>query len=375
MTDDVDFEAEGLLEGLEDRDEREARLALLKQLHDEGVSLDELRTAVSEERLALLPVERALSLGQATYTLSDVAEKVGLDVDTLLQQRAALGLPVPEPDIVVATDADVEAAQRTKQLLDMGISRDQALGVIRVIGRATADVAGAVQAMFNEELVRPGDTERDMGLRYAAAAKALTPTLVEGMGYAVVQHLLENTRQDVVRAAELRSGNLGRESRDAAVAFADLVGFTRLGAQVDAGELGGVAGRLAELAATVAKPPVRLVKTIGDAAMLAAPEPAPLLDATLELVDLADAEGDDFPQLRAGVATGPVLVRSGDIYGHTVNLASRITGVARPGSVLVEQAVRDALETQYRWSFAGARRLKGIPEAVALHRARAVEEE
>jgi adenylate cyclase len=368
----VDFEAEGLLDGLEGED-REARLDLLKHLHGAGVDVDELRTAIAEERLALLPVELVLSDGAPKYTLSEIAEQVGLDVEILVRQRAALGLPVPDVDARAGTEADLEAAKRTATVIATGISEANTLDMVRVLGRATADVAAAVQAMFNAELVRPGDTERDLGLRYAAAAEALTPALTAGLGYAVVAHLLENTRQDVVRRAELRAGHLGSEAREATVCFADLVGFTRLGADIDAGALGGVAGRLAELAVDVAKPPVRLIKTIGDAAMLTAPEPAPLVDAALELVDLADTEGDDFPQLRAGLATGPVIIRGGDVYGHTVNLASRITGVARPGSVLVEQAVRDALETDYRWSFAGARRLKGIPDAVALHRARVVE--
>ena len=86
--------------------------------------------------------------------------------------------------------------------------------------------------------------------------------------------------------------------------------------------------------AEVAEPPVRLVKTIGDAAMLASPEPEPLLGATLALIEAADAEGEDFPQLRAGAALGQALLRAGDWFGRPVNLASRITSVARPGSLL-----------------------------------------
>jgi adenylate cyclase len=131
-----------------------------------------------------------------------------------------------------------------------------------------------------------------------------------------------------------------------------------------------VAERLAEMSAAVADPPVRLVKTIGDAAMLASPEPEPLLDATLSLVAAAEAEGDDFPQLRAGVALGPALPRQGDWYGHTVNVASRVTGVARADSVLATEPVHDALAESYRWSFAGERRLKNIKEPVKLYRAR-----
>jgi adenylate cyclase len=148
-----------------------------------------------------------------------------------------------------------------------------------------------------------------------------------------------------------------------------------LGAEVPPDELGAVAGRLATLAADVAQPPVRLVKTIGDAAMLVSPEAPALLDAALGLVAAVDEEGDDYPLLRAGIASGPALARGGDWYGHPVNLASRVTGIARPSSVLATEEVYDAGGDAYRWSFAGERALKGIDEPVRLFRARWLEPE
>ena len=83
---------------------------------------------------------------------------------------------------------------------------------------------------------------------------------------------------------------------------------------------------------------MRLVKTIGDAVMLVSAEAEPLVAQSLDLVAAAAAEGDQFPVLRAGIATGPTLPQSGDYYGRSVNLASRVTGIARPGSVLVDTA-------------------------------------
>ena len=90
-------------------------------------------------------------------------------------------------------------------------------------------------------------------------------------------------------------------------------------------------------------------------------------------MDAVDGEGRDFPQLRVGVAAGPALSRAGDWFGRAVNLASRITGIARPGSVLAEREVRDAARESYRWSYAGERRLRGIRDPVPLFRARALE--
>ena len=159
-----------------------------------------------------------------------------------------------------------------------------------------------------------------------------------------------------------------------AVCFADLVGFTRLGEEVPPEELGGVVGRLGDLASDVARRPVQLIKLIGDAAMLVSPEPAPLVDAALRLVEASEAEGEQFPRLRAGLALGAALNRGGDWYGHPVNLASRITGVARAGSVLVAEEVHDAVgEDGYRWSAAGRRRLKGVRGETRLFRVRPAE--
>ena len=117
------------------------------------------------------------------------------------------------------------------------------------------------------------------------------------------------------------------------------------------------------------QPPVRLVKTIGDAAMLVATEPDPLLDAVLGLVD-DSAEDPEGLLLRGGIAAGEALQRAGDWYGRPVNLASRLTAFARRGSVVATGEVREAARGEYQWSFAGNRRFKGVGGEVAVYRVR-----
>jgi adenylate cyclase len=159
------------------------------------------------------------------------------------------------------------------------------------------------------------------------------------------------------------------------VCFADLVGFTRLGDRVAPAELGGAARRLTDMAVEAARPPVRLVKMIGDAALLVAPEPAPLVEAALALAADAERAGDAMPSLRVGVAHGMAVADGGDWYGAPLNLASRVSDVARPGSVLATSEVRDALASSpapaFAWSFAGRRRLRGVRAEVSLYRVRA----
>jgi adenylate cyclase len=365
---EIDFEAEGLLDGL-DGEARAGRLALLEQLSSEGVSLKELHEAVAAGRLTLLPVERALSGDGARYTTREIAEITGMDPELLQRFSAALGVPNPDPEARDRTEADLEAARRAKALLDAGLPADGMLQAARTIGMGTARIAEANRELTIRALAQPGDTESDLANRFAAAAEHLLPLVGPSLVYAFQANLLEQVRRDVIGAADLASGEIGG-TVDLTVCFADLVEFTRLGEEVAASELGMVAGRLEEMAQAVAEPPVRLVKTIGDAAMLVSTEPTPLVEASLALIDAAEAEGDQFPWLRAGLASGPTLPQSGDYYGRPVNLASRITGIARPGSVLLDESTRDAAGEGFSYSFAGERRLKGIDAKVKLYRAR-----
>jgi adenylate cyclase len=368
---EIDFEAEGLLEGLGGK-ARDARLELLQTLADDGASIEELRDAVAESRLALLPVERALT-GEPKYSLEEIVELADVDLDFVRRQIQASGLPVPEPGEVAGTEEDLEMAKRGKQFREAGLPEEGIREIARVIGMSMARIAEASQSLIGDAFLEPGDTEYDVAMRYAAGATAMTPMLGRTMEYIFARHLREVIRNAVMLEAELESGHL-RGSTPITVAFADLVGFTSLGEQVEVGELGDVSGRLLELASSAAESPVRLVKMIGDAAMLVAREPEPLLEATLGLVEAVE-EDEALPSLRAGVAHGEAIGRAGDWYGRPVNLASRITGFARAGSVVADGAVKAALEDEdgpFAFSFAGKRRFKGLKEETAVFRAKRV---
>jgi adenylate cyclase len=365
---EIDFEAEGLLDGLEGG-QRQARRELLEQLAGEGCTLEELREAVQAGRLTLLPVERAVAGEGPRYTMREIAEIAGIDLDSLQRFRAALGIPVADPDERRGTEADLDAARRMKAFLDAGLPEDGMLQVARTIGMGTARIAEANRELIIRTLTQPGDTERDVALRFAAAAEYMLPLAGPTVVYALQAHLLEQIRRDVMGAADLASGEIGG-TVELTVCFADLVEFTRLGEEIAAEELGMVAGRLEEMATAVAEPPVRLVKSIGDAVMLVSSEAEPMVAAALALIAAAEAEGQQFPWLRAGLATGPTLPQSGDYYGRAVNLASRVTGIARPGSVVLDEATKEAAGDGFSYSYVGERKLKGLDYRVKLYRAR-----
>jgi adenylate cyclase len=364
----TDFEAEGLLDGLDDGPARDARLELLRTLEHEGFTLEELRHATGEDRLALLPVERVLEAEGPRHTLREVAAESGLELRFLEEARRALGDPAVDPDARVLSDEELELARHAKTLLDAGLDEESFFELIRVMSHSLDSIASALVATLGQALLQPGDTERDLGLRYSESLRMLAPLAGPALELILGRRLREQIREAVIGRAELESGRLPGAQR-IVVAFVDIVGFTELGEQVPADELGAVVRDFERRVEAAVQPPVRLVKTIGDAAMLVATEPDPLLAAVLGLVD----DSADHPQrlmLRGGIAVGEALQRAGDWYGRPVNLASRLTAFARRGSVVATGEVREAARGEYRWSFAGNRRFKGVAGEVAVHRVR-----
>jgi adenylate cyclase len=229
-------------------------------------------------------------------------------------------------------------------------------------------LAVVVERQFLISYLDPDIEEAEAAKRYAAIARATAP------GFAfVLQHLFNLHLRDQLRADVLGSEDtidLLSGKRELAVCFADLIGFTSLGEQIAAEELGAIAERLATIAAELVEPPVRLVKSIGDAVMLVSPEPAELMDTAIALMAAVDREGEDFPRLSAGIAFGEAVDRSGDIYGPPVNLASRLCDMARADSILTTDSVHEMFVDDYDWTNIGRRRLKGLSESTSVWRLR-----
>jgi adenylate cyclase len=359
----MDFDAAGLLTGFEGSD-RADRLELLRWLDATGASLEEIATAADEQRLALLPLERRLG-GQ--HTAREIEEATGLPAALMLQLRRLLGLPQAGPDDRVFGDHDITQGRSIQQFLAAGLDVETLSELTRVLGESMSRVAAAVAAAFADTFLEPGDSELEVARRFDSLAEQLMPALVPVLAGSFNAHLRESIHRAMIGASELESGRMPHLTR-LSVCFADLVGFTRLGGELEISELGSVASRLAALAGDRATGPVRLIKTIGDAAMFVSNEPVALVEAAIGLIE--DAESAELPALRAGIALGDAVLRGGDYFGHSVNLASRLTGAARPGTVLCTQEVRDGAAEAFEWSYAGRFRLKGISAPVALHRAR-----
>lgn len=363
-----DFEAEGLLDGLEGAD-REARLKLLEQLFDEGVDLKTLAREVEAGRLALLPADIALGRNQRRYTPKEIAAESGVSLDEFQRLTVAIGFPRPDPDQANFDIDDLYAARRLKQFQDAGIPMENLLQVTRQVGSAAARIAQAHHDLVTNDLVDPGATEYEAAIGLRDAAEELMPLGEQAVAYALRKHLLDQIRSDVFAVAGEGWFNNGR-AVEISVCFADLVGFTRLGERSELEQLGTVAKLLESVAIDVTNPEVRLVKLIGDAAMMVSANGEALLDAALRFLEVGHEAGEELPALRVGVARGLAVPQSGDWFGPAVNLASRITEAARPDSVLAEANAVEAAGDNFKFSRAGEHKFKGLKKPVKLFRVR-----
>lgn len=369
MTDTVDPEAAGLLDGLTG-DARAQRAELIQWLVEQGISVEEIQASYAP---MLLPGRRIFGDDGSRLSTREISEQTGLDIDQVQRFHRASGLAtVDDPDAAVFLRPDAEAAVHIKRFLDLGIDPDQLMTVVRLLAEGLSRVAEAMRyTAVATTMQHPGTTELQMAqgaqVLVSAAAPLLGP-MVQDMLMLQLRHAMET---EAVNANERAAGAPLPGARLVAIAFADLVGFTRLGEIVPPEELEALANRLADAARDVAVRPVRFIKTIGDAVMMVSPNTTALLEAMLTLVEATEAD-EALPQLRVGLAYGPAVSRAGDWFGSPVNLASRVTSAARPGSVLVSESAREEIgaDGAFNWSFAKARHLKGIQDEVKLFRAR-----
>lgn len=293
-------------------------------------------------------LEEMLLGAQRRYTATEVAAMTGLEVEFLRRLWRALGLPQHADDAVAYTEYDVTGARITAEMLKLDpIDEEAAIRLARAMGQTMSRLAGWQVDIVNTTLLDPRvpPAPEQIG-RVLAAAEMLMPRGEAQIGWIWRRH---------VAAAGLRALALVTANEDAspnriplAVGFADLVGFTEFSRELDEVELAAlVEGFEATAADIVVDYGARIVKTLGDEVLFTAETAETAADIALRLAETF--AGEDGPRVRIGLSSGPVLPLLGDIFGTTVNLASRLTSVARPGTVLVDEEVAVALAGRDRF--------------------------
>jgi adenylate cyclase len=291
----------------------------------------------AEAREAL---ERLLLDGPRRYTRSQVAERSGMAPERTRRLWRALGFPDAADDDPAFTDADVEALEVLSTLIDSGfVGPESEASIARAMGQSLSRLADWQTDMLADALVRAGEQEGHPAATAddaVAAARALLPRLRQVQDYVWRRHLAANADR------LLAAGGPG-DRRELAVGFADLVGYTSRSRGMGGRELGKMIEDFESTAAEViALHSGRVVKTVGDGVLFTAGTGVAAVEIGLELPEVWAA--DDRPPLRTGAAYGPVLTRLGDVYSPVVNLASRLTSLARPGTLLVDRELAEQLD-------------------------------
>jgi adenylate cyclase len=314
---------------------------LLRRL---GCTDAEIDRAVADDVVDLLVVDRMLVPAEHRLTQAQVSATTAIPLELTQRFWRALGFLDVGDDEAVFTEMDVEAIRMFQAMVAMGlVDVDSAVHMARVIGSSMARIAEAETAPGAIPILMPsGDSLLDAD-NFARQADTSIPAMARLLEFVWRRHLQAATR----RAMLLRTrGSAELNSPVMAVGFADMVGFTMLSQHLGAAELAAVVSRFEELAHdTVVALGGRVVKMIGDEAMFVVPTAASAAEIGLSLAE-AYADDELLSDVRVALAIGPVLVQDGDFYGPVVNLASRLAGVANPGTVLISDEMRSTLEDE-----------------------------
>ncbi len=279
------------------------------------------------------------------YTRQQVGEDAGLDLETGRRLWRALGFPETADDEVLFTERDLEAVRLMGRLTDAGVLEPD---VREAVARAMAQSLSRLAEWQVGMLIRVIEEQRGEvtpdGSREIAAA--VLPALEELQSYVWRRHLAAAVRRMVVTAGTDEEPG----TWPLVVGFADMVGFTRTTRRRSTAEL----SEMIELFGSVTTGVIadghgRIIKTVGDEVLFVADTAPDGAGIALALQDRVRAE-PALPELRIGLAAGPVLVRYGDVYGEVVNIAARLTAHARPGSVLADRGMADALARDPRFT-------------------------
>jgi adenylate cyclase len=301
-------------------------------------------------------VEESVLGGPRKYTAAEVAERAGISRDESRALWRALGFAAVDDDAAVFTDSDVEALHLVRELRACGFEDDALVSAMtRLFGQTFSRLASWQGQLLIEMLSsRPDLIDSEDSV--VEVIEHVGPVMERLQNYAWRRQLVA-----FFARVAARTGNDVAEplSSPQAIGFADMSGFTSLTRRSSEAELRDLLDRFETLATNiVGQHGGRIVKTIGDEILFQADSPAAAAEIALELLDAA--QGDPhLPDLRAGLAYGTVVSRLGDVYGSTVNIASRLTSIARPGSVLVDRKMHDELAADPRFHLKSRR-----PESV-----------
>jgi adenylate cyclase len=344
-----------------------AQARVVARMRERGHSLEDLKKAGREGRLAFGFAEDLLPRPEAQTTVEEVARETGLEPELVERILVILGTPLQRERLL--SPHDVQALRHCARVLAAGFPLVAFLQLVRVYAQSLRRIADAEVRLFHlyvhEPLIRDGVPELEMAEEIGGLAADILPLASPLTDYLHTRYLRFFLEQDVIGHMESEldaSTDLGQVP--ITLCFIDLTGFTRYTEEEGDLEALDVVENFVETVEATLPPEATIVKTIGDEVMVVSPEPASLTEWAVGLL----ARFPQRPQPRVGIHCANAVYRDGDYFGTHVNLAHRVVSRAQAGEVLVTDRVIDAIEEREDLDFEpiGEVSLKGFPAPTPL---------
>ena len=347
-----------------------AHARTVARLRERGHSLESIKAATDEGRLAYGLLEDLFPPGERVYSLDDAADETGLEPELIERIWQSMGFS--RQDLQELTEEDMQALRWVASVLAAGFPLVAFLQLTRVYGQSLSQIADAETRLFHiyvhEPLMREGVPSLEMAEEMADLGSDLLPLASPIMDYIHQRYLAYFSQQDVVGHMEADlDGDMPYGRLKVVIAFVDLAGYTRYVEEEGEEEALSYVERFIDAVSDTLPEGARVVKTIGDEVMVVGQDVAAIIDWAVGFSRLYEEER---PAPRIGINYGPVLYRDGDYFGREVNLASRVVARARGGEVLVTDVVLADVRDRghLRVDNIGQVKLKGFTEPRSLCR-------
>jgi adenylate cyclase len=345
-----------------------AQARVVARMRERGHSLEELKRAGREGRLAFGFVEDLLPEAEQQVRVEEVAVETGLEPELIERILVILGTPVGRERLL--SPEDVKALRHCARVLAAGFPLVAFLQLVRVYVQSMRRIADAEVRLFHlyvhEPMIRDALPELEIAEEMGELAADILPLAAPLTDYLHTRYLRYFTEQDVVghmeSDLEAPVSDLGQVP--VTLCFIDLTGFTQYTEEEGDLEALDVVENFVETVEATLPPEATLVKTIGDEVMVVSPDPASLTEWAVGLL----GRFPERPRPRVGIHYANAVYRDGDYFGTHVNLVHRVVGRAHAGEVLVTDAVTGSLEERgLACEAIGEVNLKGFPVATPLY--------
>jgi adenylate cyclase len=352
-----------------------AQARVVARLRERGHSLEDLKRAGREGRLASGFVEELLPEPEEQLSVEDVARETGLEPELVDRILAILGTPTGRERVLNPSDA--AALRHCARVLAAGFPLVAFLQLVRVYAQSMRRIADAEVRLFHlyvhEPMIRDAVPELEMAEEMGELAGNILPLAAPLTEYLHTRYLRFFMEQDVVGHMETDFGSMASDLGQVTVTlcFIDITGYTRFTEEEGDLEALDLVEHFVETVEATLPPEATIVKTIGDEVMVVSPDAASLTEWAAGFLRRFDAR----PRPRVGIHCGEAVYRDGDYFGSQVNLAHRVVSSAQAGELLVTDRVLEAIEDREGLAFEpiGEVRLKGFPVPTPLFVVRAAE--